>query len=303
MDHLLSIHDITADDVADIFALTTDVKAHPEKFATALAGKTLGMIFQKSSTRTRVSFEVGMFQLGGHALFLSANDIQLGRGETIPDTAAVLSRYVDAVMIRTFDHQDVVDLARFGTIPIINGLDDLVHPCQALADVFTMKETFGDLPGRKIAYIGDGNNVAHSLLYIGAKTGVHVTIACPGDYVPQAEVFESAHADAAETGARLEVVSDPFDAVRDADVVYTDVWASMGQEAEQAKRLADFNGYQVTPDLMAAANDGAVFMHCLPAHRGEEVAADVIDGPASVVFDEAENRMHAQKAVLLKLLS
>lgn len=303
MDHLLTIGDLTVAEVGEIFELTAELKAKPKRFADALAGKTLGMIFQKSSTRTRVSFEVGMFQLGGAALFLSSNDIQLGRGETIADTAHVLSRYLDAVMIRTFDHQDVVDLAAFGTIPIINGLDDLLHPCQGLADLFTMKEVFGDLSGRKLAYVGDGNNVAHSLLMAGAKTGVDVSLAVPPDYGPQPEIVDAARDAAAETGATLQVVTDPAEAVAGADVVYTDVWASMGQEAERAKRLQVFQGYQVDAELMSAAKTTAVFMHCLPAHRGEEVAADVIDGPASVVFDEAENRLHVQKAILLKLLT
>ncbi|MHC4984588.1 MAG: ornithine carbamoyltransferase [Planctomycetota bacterium] len=303
MKHLLSIHDLSVDDVAEIFALADDIKAHPEQFAEALKGKTLGMIFQKSSTRTRVSFEVGMYQLGGTALFLSTNDIQLGRGEPISDTAQVLSRYLDAIMIRTFDHQDIQDLARFGSIPVINGLDDLLHPCQALADMMTMKERFGDLAGRKLAYVGDGNNVAHSLLMAGAKTGVNVSLATPAGYEPSADIVKTAQADATETGATLEVLTDPAAAVADADVVYTDVWASMGQEAEQAKREKAFAGYQVTTDLMARAKPTAVFMHCLPAHRGEEVAEAVIDGPQSAVFDEAENRMHAQKAVLVKLLT
>ena len=303
MDHLLTIGDLTVAEVGEIFELTAELKAKPERFADALAGKTLGMIFQKSSTRTRVSFEVGMFQLGGAALFLSSNDIQLGRGETIADTAHVLSRYLDAVMIRTFDHQDVVDLAAFGTIPVINGLDDLLHPCQGLADLFTMKEVFGDLPGRKLAYVGDGNNVAHSLLMAGAKTGVDVSLAVPPEYGPQPEIVDAARDAAAETGAMLQVVTHPAEAVAEADVVYTDVWASMGQEAERAERLQAFQGYQVDAELMSAAKTTAVFMHCLPAHRGEEVAADVIDGPASVVFDEAENRLHVQKAILLKLLT
>ena len=303
MNHLLSIHDLSVDDVAEIFALADDVKAHPERFAEALNGKTLGMIFQKSSTRTRVSFEVGMYQLGGTALFLSTNDIQLGRGEPIRDTAQVLSRYLDAIMIRTFDHQDVQDLARFGSIPVINGLDDLLHPCQALADLMTMRERFGDLSGRKLAYVGDGNNVAHSLLMAGAKTGVNVSVATPAGYEPNADIVKTARADAAETGATLEVLTDPAAAVADADVVYTDVWASMGQEAEQAKREKAFRDYQVTTDLMARAKPTAIFMHCLPAHRGEEVAEAVIDGPQSAVFDEAENRLHAQKAVLVKLLT
>ncbi|MHC4562661.1 MAG: ornithine carbamoyltransferase [Planctomycetota bacterium] len=303
MDHLLTVHDLSCQEVAEILDLSARVKAEPQRFAESLKGKTLGMVFQKSSTRTRVSFEVGMFQLGGHGLFLSSNDIQLGRGETIPDTAKVLSRYVDAIMIRTFDHQDVVDLARFGTIPVINGLDDLVHPCQALTDVFTMAEHLGDLAGKKLAYVGDGNNMAHSLMYAGAKTGVSVTVASPAGYAPRSDVVEAAKADAAETGARIEVVADPAEACQDADAVYTDVWASMGQEAEQAQRVKAFQGFQVTAELMARAGPGAIFLHCLPAHRGEEVAADVIDGPQSVVFDEAENRLHVQKAILLKLLS
>jgi len=301
--HLLTIHDLSTAETAELFDLAEKVKRKPDRYTTALAGKTLGMIFQKSSTRTRVSFEVGMAQLGGSALFLSASDIQLGRGETIADTARVLSRYVDAVMIRTFDHQDVLDLAEHGTVPVINGLDDLLHPCQALADLFTLREHCGDLAGRKIAYVGDGNNVAHSLLLAGAKTGTNVSLACPAGYTPDPEVMEMARSDAAETGTALEVFSDPRQAVQDADAVYTDVWASMGQEAEREKRLADFENYRVTADLMAQAKPEAVFMHCLPAHRGEEVADDVIDGPQSVVFDQAENRLHLQKAILLKLLS
>ena len=303
MDHLLTIHDLSVAETGELLGLAGEVKADPARYAHALAGKTLGMIFQKSSTRTRVSFEVGMFQLGGGALFLSSNDIQLGRGETISDTARVLSRYVDAIMIRTFAHQDVVDLARYGTAPVINGLDDLVHPCQILCDLLTVREHLGGPAGRKIAYVGDGNNVAHSLLYGGAKTGCNVTIASPKGYEVDADVLAAARADAAETGAELVTVADPAEAAGDADVVYTDVWASMGQEAEQADRLKAFAGFQVDARLMAVAKPGARFMHCLPAHRGEEVAADVIDGPQSIVFDQAENRLHIQKAILLKLLT
>ena len=303
MDHLLTIHDLSATEARELLDLAGKVKTDPARYAQALAGKTLGMIFQKSSTRTRVSFEVGMFQLGGCALFLSSNDIQLGRGETISDTARVLGRYVDAIMIRTYAHQDVVDLAAFGTVPVINGLDDLVHPCQILCDLLTVREHCGGPAGKKIAYVGDGNNVAHSLLYGGAKTGCHVTIASPAGYQVDADVLADAQADAAETGAKLSSLTDPFEAVRDADVIYTDVWASMGQEAEQAERLKAFAGFQVDAELMAAARPDAAFMHCLPAHRGEEVAAEVIDGPQSIVFDQAENRLHIQKAVLLKLLT
>jgi len=303
MHHLLTIHDLSASDVADIFTLAADVKADPVKFAETLCGRTLAMIFQKSSTRTRVSFEVGMVQLGGSALFLSGNDIQLGRGETIADTARALSRYVDAVMIRSFAHEDAQDLARHGSVPVINGLDDLVHPCQGLADLFTMREKLGELKGRKLAYVGDGNNVAHSLLYAGAKTGVNVSVASPQGYEPKAQVLEAARSDAAGTAAMLDVGSDPAEAVAGADAVYTDVWASMGQEAQRAKRLKAFQGYQVDEKLMALAKPTAMFMHCLPAHRGEEVATEVIDGPQSVVWDEAENRLHVQKAILLKLLA
>ncbi len=303
MNHMLTIHELSVAEVEALLTLAVDIKANPDNYRTSLAGKTLGMIFQKSSTRTRVSFEVGMYQLGGHALFLSSNDIQMGRGEPIEDTAKVMSRYVDAIMIRTFAHQDVRDLATHGSIPIINGLDDLVHPCQVLSDLLTIQEHLGDLKGRKLAYIGDGNNMAHSLLAGGAKVGMDVVIAAPEGYQPLPDMLAQAQEDAKETGATLSVVTDPMEAVKDADVVYTDVWASMGQEAEQAKREKAFVGFTVDAAMMAAAKPGAIFMHCLPAHRGEEVSADVIDGPQSVIYDEAENRMHMQKAILHMLLS
>jgi ornithine carbamoyltransferase len=303
MNHMLTIHELSVAEVEALLTLAVDIKANPDNYRTSLAGKTLGMIFQKSSTRTRVSFEVGMYQLGGHALFLSSNDIQMGRGEPIEDTAKVMSRYVDAIMIRTFAHQDVRDLATHGSIPIINGLDDLVHPCQVMSDLLTIQEHLGDLKGRKLAYIGDGNNMAHSLLAGGAKVGMDVVIAAPEGYQPLPDMLAQAQEDAKETGATLSVVTDPMEAVKDADVVYTDVWASMGQEAEQAKREKAFVGFTVDAAMMAAAKPGAIFMHCLPAHRGEEVSADVIDGPQSVIYDEAENRMHMQKAILHTLLS
>ncbi len=303
MNHMLTIHELSVAEVEALLTLAVDIKANPDNYRTSLAGKTLGMIFQKSSTRTRVSFEVGMYQLGGHALFLSSNDIQMGRGEPIEDTAKVMSRYVDAIMIRTFAHQDVRDLATHGSIPIINGLDDLVHPCQVMSDLLTIQEHLGDLKGRKLAYIGDGNNMAHSLLAGGAKVGMDVVIAAPEGYQPLPDMLAQAQEDAKETGATLSVVTDPMEAVKDADVVYTDVWASMGQEAEQAKREKAFVGFTVDAAMMAAAKPGAIFMHCLPAHRGEEVSADVIDGPQSVIYDEAENRMHMQKAILHMLLS
>jgi len=300
--HLISIHDLTADDVRSLFALAKDVKAHPEKFRTALEGQTLGMIFQKSSTRTRVSFEVGMVQLGGHALFLSSRDIQLGRGETVSDTAQVLSRYLDGIMARTFAHQDVVDLAEHGTIPIINGLTDDLHPCQGLTDYFTLTEVFGDLSGRKIAYIGDGNNMVHSLLFGASKVGMDIAVATPKGYEVNSYYLDQARQDADAAGTKIITTHDPAEAVKGASAVYTDVWASMGQEEEQQKRLKAFQGFSVDSALMGRADKDAVFLHCLPAHRGEEVSAEVADGPQSRIFDEAENRLHTQKAVMITLM-
>jgi len=300
--HFISIHDLSADQVESIFSLTADLKREPQRFATALAGKSLAMIFEKSSTRTRVSFEVGMTQLGGHALFLSSRDIQLGRGEPISDTAQVLSRYVDIIMARTFAHQTVVDLARFGSVPVINGLTDELHPCQGMADYFTLREVFGDLRGRKIAYVGDGNNVACSLMFGAAKVGMDVAVATPPGFEPKPHYVELARQDAAVAGTSVLVTHDPREAVAGASAVYTDVWASMGQEAEAEARRQAFAGWTIDNALMANAKPDAVFLHCLPAHRGEEVAAEVIDGPQSRIFDEAENRLHVQKAIMLWLL-
>lgn len=297
--HLISIHDLTAQEVAGLFRLAADVKANPGKHATALQQKSLGMIFEKSSTRTRVSFEVGMVQMGGHALFLSSRDIQLGRGEPISDTAQVLSRYVDGIMARTFGHQTVVDLARYGSIPVINGLTDDLHPCQALADYFTLGEIFGDLRGRKLAYVGDGNNMAHSLMFGAAKAGMDVAVASPKGYEVKEHYANLAKQDAEAAGTKVILTHDPAEAVKGASAVYTDVWASMGQEAEAQERLKAFHGYEVNAALMAHALPEAVFLHCLPAHRGEEVSAEVADGPQSRIFDEAENRLHVQKAILL----
>ena len=302
MPHFISIHDLSADQVESIFSLTADLKREPQRFATALAGKSLAMIFEKSSTRTRVSFEVGMTQLGGHALFLSSRDIQLGRGEPISDTAQVLSRYVDIIMARTFAHQTVLDLARFGTVPVINGLTDELHPCQGMADYFTLREVFGDLRGRKIAYVGDGNNVACSLMFGAAKVGMDVAVATPPGFEPKPHYVELARQDAAVAGTSVLVTHDPREAVAGASAVYTDVWASMGQEAEAEARRQAFAGWTIDNALMANAKPDAVFLHCLPAHRGEEVAAEVIDGPQSRIFDEAENRLHVQKAIMLWLL-
>jgi ornithine carbamoyltransferase len=301
--HFLSLKDWSRDEIELLFEQAAAIKADPDNYASALAGQALAMIFQKPSTRTRVSFEVGMLQLGGHALFLGSDDIQLNRGETIADTARVLSRYVQGIMARVFAHQDVIDLARFGSVPVINGLSDLLHPCQALADYFTLRERRGGLQGLKLAYVGDGNNVAHELMFGAVKLGMQISLACPKGYEPNALIFKSAVRDAQKLGSPLpDVSADPYEAVAGADVVYTDVWTSMGQEAEAQARLAAFQGFEVTPGMMAAAGPDVIFMHCLPAHRGEEVAAEVIDGPQSAVFDEAENRLHVQKAVLVTLM-
>lgn len=301
---LLSLHDFTPQEIAHILDLTDVLKQQQKQGLPheLLKGKTLAMIFQKSSTRTRVSFEVGMFQLGGHALFLSAADLQLGRGESIADTGRVLGRYVDGIMIRTFAQSDVEELAKHCPAPVINGLTDLLHPCQILADLQTVRERKGKLAGLKLAWVGDGNNVCHSLMFGCAKTGMHFSAACPEGYLPDGKITAAAREDAAETGASVTVTTDPAEAVAGADVVVTDVWASMGQESEQQARMKVFAPYQVNAGLTAGAAQDYIFMHCLPAHRGEEVTAEIIDGPHSVVFDEAENRLHAQKAVLALLM-
>ncbi|HET9799887.1 MAG TPA: ornithine carbamoyltransferase, partial [Gemmatimonadaceae bacterium] len=262
-----------------------------------LAGKTLAMIFMKASTRTRVSFEVGTFQLGGHALFLSPRDVQLGRGEPIADTARVLSRYVDGIMIRTFAHQDVEELARYADVPVINGLTDLLHPCQILADLLTVRQHLGGWEGKKVAWIGDGNNMANSWINAAYRFGFELALACPQGYEPADHLLERAR-----TAAKITLTRDPKEAIEGADVVNTDVWASMGQEDEQKKRERDFAGYTVDRSMMGRAASDAIFLHCLPAHRGEEVTADVIDGPQSRVWDEAENRLHIQKAIMAVLI-
>lgn len=296
----ISIHDFTREEIAYILEVGAELKKMQKQGITHhyLAGKTLGMIFQKSSTRTRVAFEVGMYQLGGHALFLSPRDIQLGRGETIKDTALVLSRMLDGIMIRTFDHDEVLELAHWADIPVINGLTDLLHPTQVIGDLMTIKEHKGELKGLKLAFIGDGNNVAHSLLFGGAKVGMDVVIASPGGYEPDAKILAAARQDAAETGATLTVIKDPEEAVDGADVVYTDVWASMGQENEAEEKEKKFLSYQVNKRLLSLAKKDAIVLHCLPAKRGKEITDEVMDGPQSVVFDEAENRLHAHKAIM-----
>lgn len=303
--HLLTLMDYTPDEIMQVLSLGLHIKAQlksgiPHKH---LNSKTLAMIFSKSSTRTRVSFEVGTVQMGGYPMFLSANDIQLGRGETICDTAQVLSRMVDGIMIRTYAQSDVQGLAEYGSIPVINGLTDMVHPCQALADILTFYECAGDLAGKKLAFFGDGNNVCHSLLIICAKLGIDFAAANPAGYKMDKSIIEAAMKYAEASGANILLTEDPFEAASGAHALYTDVWASMGQEKESAIRIKALNGYAVTPEIMAVANTNAIFMHCLPAHRGEEVSASVIDGPKSRVFQEAENRMHAQKAVLALLMS
>ena len=304
MKDLISLHDLTAEEVKSLLELGIKLKAEQKAGIEhhILKGKTLGMIFSKSSTRTRVSFEVGMTQHGGYPLFLSSNDIQLGRGETIYDTAKVLERMLDGIMIRTFSHQDVLDLAEYANIPVINALTDLLHPCQVLADLMTAYEHKGKIEGLKLAYIGDGNNMAHSLMYGCAKAGLDCAIATPDDYQCDAEVVANAKDDFKKSGRELILTNDPVEAIKNADVVYTDTWVSMGQEAEKAERQKVFMPYQVNGELFKHADSEAIFMHCLPAYRGFEVTEEVIDGAHSVIFDEAENRLHAQKAVMATLM-
>jgi len=305
MKHYIDFHeDVSFEDLDFLLDTAADLKAKTKAGIPhhILEGKSLAMIFTKSSTRTRVSFEVGMYQLGGQALFLSNNDIQIGRGETIYDTAKVLSGMVDAIMIRTFKHSDIEDLAKYGSIPVINGLSDDQHPTQALADLLTIKEHKGALKGLKLAYVGDGNNVANSLLQACAKAGMDVAIGSPADYTCPDKYVNQAKKDAAVTGSSVLMTTDPFEACENADVIYTDTWTSMGQEEEKAKRVEIFKDYQVNSKLMGVAKPDAIFMHCLPAYRGYEVTEEVIDGPQSVVFDEAENRLHAHKAILVNCL-
>jgi len=288
----LAIPDYSREELLSLFDLAERMRKG-EYRDKPLAGKSLAMIFMKSSTRTRVSFEVGTWQLGGHALFLSPRDVQLGRGEPVADTARVLSRYVDGIMIRTYAHSEVEELAKYADVPVINGLTDLLHPCQILADILTIRQHLGTIDGRKVAWIGDGNNMANSWINAAYRLGFDLTLACPEGYDPDPAILKRA-----QSAANVRVVRDPAQAVEGADVVNTDVWASMGQEGEQAIREKAFKGFIVDEALMSRAQQDAIFMHCLPAHRGEEVAAEVIDGPQSVVWDEAENRLHAQKAIM-----
>ena len=300
MKHLLKMLDLSKEEILDILNLADQLKYENKNGIEhhILKGKTLGMIFQKSSTRPRVSFETGMYQLGGQALFLSNRDLQIGRGEPVQDTARVLSRYLDGIMIRTFEQKEVEDLAKYGSIPIINGLTDFCHPCQVLADLMTIREFKGRFEGLKMCYIGDGNNMANSLIVGGLKVGMEVSIACPKDYQPAAEVLEFAKG----YGDKFSMTDVPLEAAKDADVLFTDVWTSMGEEAETEKRKIAFKGYQINDDIMAVAKADAMVQHCLPAHREEEITEKVFEAHANEIFEEAENRLHAQKAVMVKVM-
>lgn len=299
MKHLLKLADLSGKEINDILSLADQLKYERQHNIKHhhLEGKALGMIFQKSSTRTRVSFEAGMYQLGGTAMFLSSDSLQIGRGEPVQDTARVLSRYLDGIMIRTFAQQEVEDLAKYGSIPIINGLTDYAHPCQILADLMTVREYKGSTRGKKLCFVGDGNNVANSLIVGGIKTGMSISIGCPNKYKPDAEIMAWA-----QRNGDFTCCEDIFEAAKDADVIYTDVWSSMGMEKDAGERMRDFAGYQVNAKLMSVARSDAIVLHCLPAHREEEITAEVFEQHADEIFDEAENRLHAHKAVLLKLL-
>ena len=300
MKHFLKLLDCTTEEIIELLDLADQLKKYVKegKEHHFLKGKTLGMVFEKSSTRTRVSFETGMYQLGGHALFISSKDAQIGRGEPTEDTARVLSRYLNGIMIRTYEQEEVETLAKYGSIPIINGLTDFCHPCQVMADLQTIREHKGKLDGLKMCYIGDGNNMANSLIVGGLKVGMTVSIACPEGYRPDGKILDFAK----EYGDKFILTDDPKVAAKNADVVITDVWASMGQEEEQAIREKAFAGYQINDELMSLTNKGCMIQHCLPAHRGEEITAEVFEAHADEIFDEAENRLHAQKAILVKLM-
>jgi ornithine carbamoyltransferase len=300
--NLISIKDLTPSEIKEIFSLTDQLKKNKARFSKVLSGKTLALIFQKPSNRTRVSFEVGMFQLGGNALYLAPNEINLGVRETISDVAKTLSRYIDGIVLRTFEHKNCVEMARAASVPVINGLSDFSHPCQALADLYTIKEKKSVLKNTVLAYVGDGNNVCNSLLFACAKLGVNVNLGCPKGYEPDAVVLKEALSLAKTNDAHINLFNNALEAARDADVIYTDVWVSMGQEEEAKIRREAFKDFQVNAELVKLAKKDVIIMHCLPAHRGEEITGDVIDGRNSVIFDQAENRMHVQKAILILLL-
>ena len=298
----IALTDFSSEELTGMLDLADRIKKSPQEFDSALKGKTLGMIFNTQSTRTRISFQVGIFQLGGMGLFLGPEDMQLARGETIKDTGKVLSRFLDGVMIRTFSHNDVLDLAQYSSVPVINGLTDFNHPCQALADMMTIREKFGKLEGLKLAYVGDSNNVAVSLLFACVKFGLHISLVSPKGYTLTQSALDMSREEAASKNLNIVLTDNVQEGVASADIVYTDVWTSMGQENEQQKRLNDLANYTVNEQMMKGTGPNAVFMHCLPAHRGEEVSAPVIDGPASIVLDQAENRLHLQKAVMVSLM-
>lgn len=302
LEDFISIHDLSVYQFSQIMDMTENIKARPQHYRSKLKDKVLAMIFQKPSLRTRMTFEVGMLQLGGEAVYLSPSDIQMGKRETPYDVGKSMERWVDGIMIRTFAHQEVIDLAGAAKIPVINALTDLLHPCQAMADFFTLREKHKNYASLKLAYVGDGNNVCHSLLYAAAKAGCQIKVATPSGFEPDAEIVKQAKEDATETGASFFLTNDPSEAVEDADAVYTDVWASMGQEEQKKERARIFASFQVNGELMAKAKADALFLHCLPAHRGEEVTDEVIDSPQSVVFDQAENRLHVQKIIMLLLM-
>lgn len=300
--HMLALKDYSTTEILDLLQLAAQLKKPEHKYQPLLVGKVLGMIFEKSSTRTRVSFEAGMLQLGGHAIYLNSQDTQIGRGETTADTARVLSGYLDGIMIRTFHQATVQELADNSSIPVINGLTDDFHPCQVLADLLTVQEHFGTLAGKKMAYIGDANNMSNSLMIGAAKVGMDFTLAAPAAYAPKPEFVAIAQDIAKATGANIHVTTDPVEAVQNSDAIYTDVWASMGQEAEALERMEHFKGFQVNEELVQHAKDDFIFMHCLPAHREEEVSTAVLEGPHSVIFQQSENRLHSQKALLVALM-
>jgi ornithine carbamoyltransferase len=299
---LTSLKDLTGEEIHKILGMTQQLKADKNKSQNQLAGKSVGLLFQKPSNRTRVSFEVGIYQLGGNCVYLGPQEINLGVRETPEDVSRTLSRYLDAIVARTHRHEDILNLAKSSTIPIINGLSDLSHPCQALTDIFSVKEKFGKIEGITLAYVGDGNNVCHSLLLGCSKLGMHLKIACPKGYEPLEDIVKLSLAAAKISGSQILITRNPKEAVKDAEVIYADTWVSMGQEKETKKRLKDLKNFQVNSDLVKLAKKNYIFMHCLPAHRGQEVTAEIIDGPHSIIFDQAENRLHTQKAILIFLL-
>ncbi len=299
---LLSIRLLSKPQIQEIFQLSKEIKRNPKKFRRSLEGKTLALIFQKPSNRTRVSFEVGMYQLGGYSIYLGPDEINLGVRESIKDVSKTLSRYVDGIVLRTFEHKNILELAKFATIPVINGLSDLLHPCQALADIYTVREKLKNIKGKTLAYVGDGNNVCNSLLYACASVGINANVATPKGYAPDKAVLKAAQIIAKKKNAAINLFTNPKEAAKGADVIYTDVWASMGQEKEADLRKKIFKAFQINAKLVKLAKKNVLIMHCLPAHRGDEITDEVIDSKNSVVFDQAENRMHVQKAILIKLL-